>query len=119
MIINTHADDVWKVARYTSAAPTFFNELDNYVDGGVLANNPASSGLTRIQNFYCQQGQRLPISLVVSIGTGKLPEDELGRIDAQDFLFFGKHWFNFKDRLADRVGNLATLLGNAVSHFLK
>jgi patatin-like phospholipase/acyl hydrolase len=43
---------VWKVARYTSAAPAMFQELDNYVDGGVLANNPSSYGLTAIQTFH-------------------------------------------------------------------
>lgn len=102
------------MARYTSAAPMFFNEIDNYVDGGVLANNPGSSGLTRIQEFYRTKGQRLPVSLVVSVGTGKLPEDVLGKTDAQEFLFFGTHWFNIKDKLKDRVGNLTTLLSQAV-----
>ena len=29
---------VWKVARYTSAAPGYFAECDNCVDGGVKAN---------------------------------------------------------------------------------
>jgi len=43
---------VWKVARYTSAAPMFFRECDDYVDGGVLANNPCSYGLSAIQNFH-------------------------------------------------------------------
>ena len=43
---------VWKVARYTSAAPMFFTEFEDYVDGGVLANNPCSYGLSAIQNFY-------------------------------------------------------------------
>ena len=40
---------VWKVARYTSAAPFYFRELDNYVDGGVRANNPCQHALRIIQ----------------------------------------------------------------------
>ena len=44
-------DDVWKVARYTSAAPVFFAECDDYVDGGVKANNPTTFGLAEIQEF--------------------------------------------------------------------
>ena len=40
---------LWKVARYTSAAPVFFTECDGYVDGGVVANNPCNYGLTRIK----------------------------------------------------------------------
>ena len=43
---------VWKVARYTSAAPLYFSEMDHYVDGGVLANNPCEYALTAINNFY-------------------------------------------------------------------
>jgi calcium-independent phospholipase A2 len=43
---------VWKVARYTSAAPLFFSELDHYVDGAVLANNPCDYALTAINNYF-------------------------------------------------------------------
>ena len=45
-------DPVWKVARYTSAAPLFFSELDHYVDGAVLANNPCDYALTAINNYF-------------------------------------------------------------------
>jgi calcium-independent phospholipase A2 len=74
---------VWKVGRYTSASPIFFGEFENYVDGGVLANNPCDCGLTAIQNFYRLQGERLLISMVISIGTGQYPPEELGKVDAQ------------------------------------
>ncbi len=107
---------VWKVARYTSAAPMFFKECDNYVDGGVLANNPCDYGLTAIQNFYRRRGEQLPIALVVSVGTGIYPAEELGRIDAHEFLFFGKHWFNASDTLRKRAQNLISLISSAVSN---
>lgn len=45
-------EPVWKVARYTSAAPLIFSEMDHYVDGAVLANNPCEYALTAINNFY-------------------------------------------------------------------
>ena len=105
---------MWKVARYTSASPIFFGEYENYVDGGVLANNPCDCGLTAIQNFYRLQGERLVISIVVSVGTGEYPSEELGKVDAQEFLFFGKHWFQLS-KLRDRATNLISLLTNAVS----
>ena len=105
---------VWKVGRYTSASPIFFGEFENYVDGGVLANNPCDCGLTAIQNFYRLQGGRLLISMVVSVGTGEYPSEELGKVDAQEFLFFGKHWFNLS-KLRDRATNLIALLSTAVS----
>lgn len=103
------AGPVWKVARYTSAAPMFFKECDNYVDGGVLANNPCESGMTHIQNFYRLQGQKLPIAVVVSVGTGVYPAEKLGKVD-----IFGKHGLKL-DSLMKRAQNLISLLSNAVS----
>ena len=105
---------VWKVARYTTAAPIFFSEFEDYVDGGVLANNPCEHGLTKIQDFHREKQVNLPIALVVSIGTGIYPPEELGRIDAQEFLFFGKHWFKLSD-IKNRALNLIALLSSAVS----
>ena len=104
---------MWKVARYTSASPIFFGEFENYVDGGVLANNPCDCGLTTIQNFYRLQGERLLISIVVSVGTGVYPSEKLGKVDVQEYLFFGKHWFHLST-LKERTTNLITLLANAV-----
>ena len=46
---------VWKVARYTSAVPVFFSACDNYVDGGVKANNPTTFGLAEIQEFLAKK----------------------------------------------------------------
>jgi hypothetical protein len=73
------ADDtpVWKVARYTSAAPTYFTECDEYVDGGLMANNPSYKGLKAIRDFY----PNLHVALVVSIGTGKFEEQETKEAD--------------------------------------
>ena len=108
------AELIWKVARYTSAAPMFFSEFENYVDGGVLANNPSEVGLTEIQDFHLQRGEKLPISLVVSVGTGVYPVENLGSIDARQYMYMGKHWLKFKNSF-NRLGNLIQLLSNAVS----
>lgn len=72
---------VHKVARYTSAAPVYFTECDNYVDGGVMANNPCMDGLNKIQSFYEERGLHYPISCLVSMGTGITPTKELGSVD--------------------------------------
>ena len=114
IIINVCTDPVWKVARYTSAAPMFLKECDNYVDGGVICNNPTDCGLTVIQNFYRKQGMKPPIALVVSIGSGRYPPEKIGKVDAQAFLYFGKRWLQI-DKLVKRTQNLLTLLNQAVS----
>ena len=58
-------EKVWKVARYTTAAPMFFKECDDYVDGGVLANNPSETGLTAVQEHFHSRGLPLTIAIVV------------------------------------------------------
>ena len=107
---------MWKVARYTSAGPVFFTEKDNYVDGGILAQNPSSVGLTAIQKYYHDRGMKLPISLVVSIGSGQFPDEDMGNVDATEYLHVGKHWFHLISGLSGRIQSLTTLLSNAVSH---
>ena len=107
-------DQVWKVARYTSAAPMFLRECDNYVDGGVICNNPTDCGLTVIQNFYRKQEMKPPIALVVSVGSGIFPAEKIGKVDAQAFLYFGKQWLQVS-KLMKRTQNLLTLLSQAVS----
>ena len=102
---------MWKVARYTSATPLIFSECDNYVDGGVLSNNPTEDGLTAIQSFFRQQGKKLPIALVVSIGTGIYPDRELGSVD----LFLGVQAVT---HIRQRVQNLISLFEKAVCHGL-
>ena len=54
------------------------------------------------------------VALVVSIGTGIFPAEELGSTDAQQFLYFGKHWFKSKSGPLQTVENLLTLLTKAV-----
>lgn len=108
-----HAGLVWKVCRYTTAAPPYFDEIDDYVDGGILANNPTAFAMTEIQNLYSSLQRKLPISLVVSIGTGKNPADQLGRTDAHHYMYFGSHWLNFTENLS-RAANMMSLLKNAV-----
>jgi hypothetical protein len=70
---------VWKVGRYTAAAPIYFTECEGFVDGGLLANNPCSDALTKIQDYHKERGGQL--SLVVSVGCGQYPPSSLGNTD--------------------------------------
>lgn len=106
---------VWKVARYTSAAPAFFTEFENYVDGGVKANNPCSFALSKMETWHHGKGIKLPLSLVVSIGTGIYPVKQMGSVDVQDFAALGVHWLSFKDSIITRTQNLMELLLTALS----
>ena len=68
---------LWKVARCSGSAPTYFRPMDNFLDGGLIANNPTLDTLTEIHR-YCQQKTKQnesnkhmkEIGVVVSIGTG-------------------------------------------------
>ena len=106
-----YAEKAWKVGRYTSAAPFYFTEVDDYIDGGLLANNPCEDALTVIQEFYHSKGLKLPISLVVSIGAGINPPKDLGTVDVQTSFQFKKvltfdtwrTWIDFLEVLESAV----------------
>ena len=84
-----------------------FNESDNFVDGGVLAKNPTLQGMTEIQDFHSRRREKLPISLIVSVGTGVDPPERLGSTK------------NVTNPLVmkNRMGNVFKLLSNAVSDY--
>ena len=102
-ILYLYTELVWKVARYTSAAPFYFSEQDNYIDGGVLANNPSEDCLTAIQQHYRKRGLKLPISLFVSIGSGQNPSKPLRPVDKM--LTFG-NWKELLELLESAVSCL-------------
>ena len=71
--------EVWKVARATSAAPTFFPPFhlqrgrEDYalVDGGIFVNNPAMAAYAEARRLYPTHTD----FLIVSIGTGDRRDD--------------------------------------------
>ena len=96
-------DLVWKVARYTSAAPPCFTECDNYVDGGILAHNPSEVALNRIEEF--QRARDGKIASLLSLGSGVFPPQLIGNLDV------GVNPFT----IFERMTNLVTVLTTAVS----
>ena len=45
----------------------YYEEVDNYIDGGYLANNPCQAAWTEIHN-YLPKGKKLDPALIVSVG---------------------------------------------------
>ncbi|CAG5098763.1 Oidioi.mRNA.OKI2018_I69.XSR.g15954.t1.cds [Oikopleura dioica] len=74
-------DEVWKAARCTGAAPTFFPAMGRFLDGGLAANNPTIDALVEIireVNEYNKTPEsddtgKESIKIVVSLGTGNQP----------------------------------------------
>lgn len=66
-------NEIWKVARATSAAPTYFKPMkiddDEYLDGGFGANNPCAEIYDEVQRM--NNSAENCVGLIVSVGTGK------------------------------------------------
>ena len=66
---------VWRAARGTGAAPSFFRAMGPFLDGGLIANNPTLDVLTDIHKYNRSvRGVKVnSFGLVVSLGTGVPP----------------------------------------------
>ncbi|GAB6030891.1 hypothetical protein CHUAL_007723 [Chamberlinius hualienensis] len=78
---------MWRAARASGAAPTYFRALGRFVDGGLVSNNPTLDMLTEIHEYnYAlkatgKEDEVRQVSCVVSLGTGKAPVQSIGAID--------------------------------------
>lgn len=63
----------FNVGTYTSAAPTYFDTADGYIDGGVFASNPAMCALAQSQDARNLPADRAELSRLrlFSFGTGR------------------------------------------------
>ncbi|CAN0627842.1 Patatin [Burkholderia multivorans] len=67
---NDGAELGYKVAMRTSAAPTYFASYENYVDGGVFANNPAMCALAQALDERLARPIPAASIRMLSLGTG-------------------------------------------------
>ncbi|XP_054724594.1 85/88 kDa calcium-independent phospholipase A2-like isoform X2 [Uloborus diversus] len=118
---NSREIPVWKVARASGAAPTYFPASDNYIDGGIISNNPTLDALTEIhqrnQAFKAvgKEDKICEVNVVVSMGTGKPPlvpisSIDIYRPDSVADALKGAY------KLAFGVSNLVQLLVDQVTH---
>jgi len=62
----------YKVGLYTTAAPTYFPSVDGYIDGGMVANNPAMAALAQSQDRRSfSRPPRLDDVRMISFSTGR------------------------------------------------
>ncbi|XP_064420069.1 85/88 kDa calcium-independent phospholipase A2 [Latimeria chalumnae] len=68
---------VWRAARSSGAAPSYFRPMGRFLDGGLLANNPTLDAMTEIHEYNKSlklkgRGAEVrKLGVVVSLGTGK------------------------------------------------
>ncbi|KAL6111213.1 pla2g6 [Pungitius sinensis] len=78
---------VWRAARSSGAAPSYFRPMGRFLDGGLLANNPTLDAMTEVHQYnkalraqgHGNQVKRLGV--VVSLGTGKPPQVVVSSVD--------------------------------------
>jgi patatin-like phospholipase/acyl hydrolase len=63
----------YRVGTATSAAPTYFEAFDGYIDGGVFATNPSMCGLAQVLDPRIPDAERAELHEVrlLSLGTGR------------------------------------------------
>ena len=74
---------VWRAARSSGAAPSYFSASGRFIDGGLIANNPTMDILTEIHERNCalnafqRSSEVQDIGVVVSLGTGDPPVEKI------------------------------------------
>uniref|UniRef100_A0A7N9APQ7 phospholipase A2 n=1 Tax=Mastacembelus armatus TaxID=205130 RepID=A0A7N9APQ7_9TELE len=74
---------VWRAARSSGAAPTYFRPMGRFLDGGLLANNPTLDAIF-VKHFLLDHSFIYDIKklgIVVSLGTGKPPQVAVNSVD--------------------------------------
>ncbi|XP_028829087.1 85/88 kDa calcium-independent phospholipase A2 isoform X2 [Denticeps clupeoides] len=78
---------VWRAARSSGAAPTYFRPMGRFLDGGLLANNPTLDAMTEIHQYnkalkaQGREAELQKLGVVVSLGTGKPPQVAVTSVD--------------------------------------
>ncbi|XP_073405619.1 85/88 kDa calcium-independent phospholipase A2 isoform X3 [Dendrobates tinctorius] len=78
---------VWRAARSSGAAPSYFRPIGRFLDGGLLSNNPTLDAMSEVHEYNTcmkRQGkgeQVKKLGVVVSLGTGKPPQIQVSSVD--------------------------------------
>uniref|UniRef100_A0A8C5FY40 phospholipase A2 n=1 Tax=Gouania willdenowi TaxID=441366 RepID=A0A8C5FY40_GOUWI len=74
---------VWRAARSSGAAPTYFQPMGRFLDGGLLANNPTLDAMAEIHQYNKTLNGKdtKKLGMVLSLGTGKPPQVEVSSVN--------------------------------------
>ena len=61
---------VWEALAASAAAPTYFPAFGDFLDGGLMANNPTLPVMAEIFNQAKKDNEEVKIGCVLSLGTG-------------------------------------------------
>lgn len=85
---------IWRACRASGAAPTYFNAYGNFVDGGLIANNPTLDAITELQNYNAalakvgRGAEHNHLVLVLSLGCGRFQRKKVDMIDVTSMYSF-------------------------------
>lgn len=106
-----NTNEIWKVARATSAAPTYFKPMkidnDKHLDGGFGRNNPCTEIYDEVRRMN-NSAERC-VGLIVSVGTGKLQQPRLEGKGVKKyfrFLKFAIKWVSDSEEKHDSMTRL-------------
>lgn len=92
---------VWKAARASGAAPSYFRPEGRYVDGGIIANNPSLDLLTEITECNLahrsvgEEEEVVDPEVLVSLGTGIPPVKKVQLISILLYCSFQPKYLSF------------------------
>lgn len=78
---------IWEAARCSGAAPSYFSACGQFLDGGLVSNNPVLDTLTEIGEWNMalkkagREDEVFTPTVVVSLGCGKPPVESVENVD--------------------------------------
>ena len=112
-----HDVPIWKVARATAAAPTYFKPMEidglEYLDGGFGANNPCDEIYAEVKKM--NNNAKRCVHVILSLGTGK--NMKLRRFKGNGFwrylnyMKFARKWAADSERTHEKMANAENELG--------
>lgn len=106
-----HEQCVWRAARASGAAPSYFRAFGRFIDGGLISNNPTLDILTEIFEYNTtlqalgREDEAVQPTVMLSLGTGRPP---VTRVDAIDCFKPESMWSTVQ--MAFGLSNIAKML---------